>query len=95
MNGMSGHAITLEEVKEIAEDCNVEWRFGDILFIRSGFTLAWEAATLDEKKGYRKLTQEHKHRHSGLIQTEEVARFLWGKHSEEKRKKDEKRTSER
>jgi len=39
-----------------------------------------EASTYDQKKEYRALTQAHKHRHSGLLQSEEVARFMWDNH---------------
>lgn len=79
-NGMVGHAVTLENVLDIAKESNITFKHGDILFIRSGFTKTWESITLDEKKEYRAKTQEHKHRHSGLIQSEAVARFLWDNH---------------
>lgn len=77
---MNGHAVTLEEVKEIAKECNIEFRPGDILFMRIGFTKTWESISLDEKKAYRALTQAHKHKHTGLIQSESVARFIWDNH---------------
>lgn len=76
-NGMNGNAITLEQVKEIAEECNITFKPGDIFFMRVGFTKTWESLTLDQKKDYRTQTQAHKHRHSGLIQSEAVARFVW------------------
>ena len=79
-NGMNGHAITLEEVLEIAQECNIEFKPGDIFFLRCGFTKTWESISLDEKKEYRKMTQAHKHRHTGLIQSEAVARFIWDNH---------------
>ena len=77
---MTGHAITLEEVHEIAKECNITFKPGDIFFLRCGFTKTWESITLDQKKEYRAQTQEHKHRHSGLIQSEDVARFMWNNH---------------
>ena len=80
LNGMNGHAITLEEVLEIAKESNIEFKHGDILFIRSGFTRTWESISLDEKKAYRAATQAHKHKHTGLIQSEAVCRFLWENH---------------
>ena len=79
-NGMTGHAITLEEVREIAKDCNIEFKAGDIFFIRSGFTKTWESCTHEQKLEYRKSTQAHKHKHSGLIQSEEVCKFMWENH---------------
>ena len=80
LNGMNGHAITLEEVLEIAKESNIEFKHGDILFIRSGFTRTWESISLDEKKAYRTATRAHKHKHTGLIQSEAVCRFLWENH---------------
>ena len=74
---MNGHAITLEEVLEIAKESNIEFKPGDIFFLRCGFTKTWERISLDEKKEYRTATRAHKHRHTGLIQSEEVARFIW------------------
>lgn len=79
-NGMSGHAITLEEVHEIARECNITFRHGDIFFLRCGFTKTWESLTLDQKKQYRADTAVHKHGHSGLIQSEAVIRFMWENH---------------
>lgn len=79
-NGMNGHAITLEEVLEIAKECNIDFKPGDIFFLRCGFTKTWESLKLEEKMEYRKLTQAHKHRHSGLIQSEAVAKFMWDNH---------------
>lgn len=79
-NGMVGHAVTLENVKEIAKECNIDFKHGDIFFLRVGFTKTWESLSLDEKKAYRAETQKHKHRHSGLIQSEAVARFMWDNH---------------
>lgn len=77
---MNGHAITLEEVHEIAKECNIEFKHGDIFFLRCGFTKTWESISLDQKKEYRALTQAHKHRHTGLIQSEAVAKFMWDNH---------------
>lgn len=80
LSGMSGHAIALEEVLEIAKECHIEFKPGDIFFLRCGFTKTWESISLDEKKEYRALTQAHKHRHTGLIQSEAVSRFIWDNH---------------
>ena len=41
MDGMSGHPITLDEVKEIAKECNIEFKHGDIFFLRCGFVKTW------------------------------------------------------
>ncbi len=74
---MNGTAVTLEEVLEIAKDCNIEFKPGDIFFMRIGFVKTWESISMDQKKEYRTQTQAHKHKHTGLIQSEEVARFVW------------------
>jgi hypothetical protein len=79
-NGMNGHAITLEEVKEIAAECNITFKPGDVFFLRCGFTKTWNSLSLEEKKQYRADTLVHKHGHSGLIQSEAVIRFLWENH---------------
>jgi hypothetical protein len=79
-NGMNGHAITLEEVKEIAAECNITFKPGDAFFLRCGFTKTWNSLSLEEKKQYRADTLVHKHGHSGLIQSEAVIRFLWENH---------------
>lgn len=79
--GMTGHAITLEEVHEIAAECNITFKPGDIFFLRCGFTKEWESISLEQKMEYRKQTQAHKHKHSGLIQSEAVARFMWDSRS--------------
>jgi hypothetical protein len=80
VNGISGHAITLEEVQEIASESNITFKPGDIFFLRCGFTKTWDSISLDEKKQYRVNTQEHKHKHTGLIQSEAVCKFMWENH---------------
>jgi len=80
VDGISGHPITLEECQEIADECGIKFQHGDIFFLRCGFTKTWESITMDQKKEYRALTQAHKHRHTGLLQGEAVARFMWDNH---------------
>lgn len=79
-NGMNGHAITLDEVLEIARDCKITFQPGDIFFLRCGFTKTWTSLSAEQKKQYPKDTLAQKHAHSGLIQGEEVIRFLWDNH---------------
>lgn len=80
VDGMSGHPITLKECQEIAKECNIEFQHGDIFFLRCGFTKTWESISAEQKKEYRALTQAHKHRHTGMMQSEAVARFMWDNH---------------
>ena len=80
VDGMNGHAITLEEVKEIADQCNITYKPGDIFFLRCGFTKTWNSLSMEQKQQYRENTLVQKHAHSGLIQSEAVARFIWDNH---------------
>lgn len=80
VNGMSGHAITLEEVQEIAKQCNITIKPGDIFFLRCGFTQTWNSLSPEQKQQYRENTLVQKHAHSGLIQSEAVIRFMWDNH---------------
>lgn len=80
VDGLSGTAITLEEVKEIASQCNITFKPGDIFFLRCGMTKTWESLFMDQKKQYQASTAEFKHGHNGLIQSEDVTRFLWDNH---------------
>ncbi|OAA66591.1 hypothetical protein SPI_01167 [Niveomyces insectorum RCEF 264] len=79
-DGMSGHAITLAEVQAILRQCRIDPQPGDILFVRCGFTRTWDGLTAAQKQQYRANTLAHKHAHSGLEQSEAVARFLWDHH---------------
>ena len=80
VNGMDGHAITLEEVKEIANQCNIAFKPGDIFFLRCGFTRTWNSLSAERKQQYGENTLVQKHAHSGLIQSEAVTRFIWDNH---------------
>ncbi|KAF2100381.1 hypothetical protein NA57DRAFT_73992 [Rhizodiscina lignyota] len=80
VNGMDGTAITLEEVLEIAKQCKIEFKPGDIFFLRCGFTKTWDSLSMKEKEQYRTNTKVEKHAHSGLIQSEAVTRFMWDNH---------------
>ena len=77
VNGLDGTAVTLEEVKEIARECRIEIRKGDLFFLRVGVTKTVEGMSMDEKRKYRADTAAVTHGHSGLEQSEEVVRFLW------------------
>jgi len=79
-NGLDGTMVTLDEVYTIAKECNIEFKKGDMFFLRVGLTKTLESMTLDEKKEYRQNTAERKHAHSGLEQSERVVRFLWDNH---------------
>ncbi|KAJ5287224.1 hypothetical protein N7478_002910 [Penicillium angulare] len=67
-------AVTIEEIKGIVAEQNIEIRPGDILFIRVGFTAAYNALSASQQ-------QEYPDRQPGgllgLEATQESLRWLW------------------
>ncbi|KAI1613486.1 hypothetical protein EDD36DRAFT_488543 [Exophiala viscosa] len=80
IDGLGGQKITLDDVHGIARECHIDFKAGDVFFLRCGFTKTWEAMTMEQKLQYRTNTAEKKHKHSGLEQSERVVRFLWENH---------------
>lgn len=72
INHFEQHPVTLASVKAIAEEQGVEFRTGDVLFIRTGYAEA-----------YQRLTQEERVKVSGvkewigLAQSRETTEWLW------------------
>ncbi|QKX61290.1 uncharacterized protein TRUGW13939_08438 [Talaromyces rugulosus] len=66
--------IPLDLVKRVAEEENVTFRPGDILFIRSGFTKAFESLAADEATavGRREVAK-----YVGIESSEATLRWLW------------------
>ena len=79
-NGMDGTAITLEEILDIARNCHITFKPGDVFFLRCGFTKTWNSLSEAEKDQYPHNTLAQKHAHSGIIHSEDVIRFLWDNH---------------
>jgi hypothetical protein len=77
VNGLSHHAVSLDDVLTIAKECNIEFRKGDIFFLRAGLTKTWDGMTSEEKKAY---SQNRDPKHAGLAQSERMIRFLWDNH---------------
>ncbi|KAF4504222.1 hypothetical protein G6O67_008398 [Ophiocordyceps sinensis] len=72
---LSRHGIPLRVLKQMALKQGVEFRRGDILFIRTGMTKLWDSQmTLADKVAY---SRDPDPRHAGLEGTEEVLRWLW------------------
>ncbi|KAH8647811.1 hypothetical protein BX600DRAFT_420066 [Xylariales sp. PMI_506] len=72
---LSHHAIPLSVLLEIAKEQAVTFRRGDILFIRIGMTLEWDAKmTTAEKLAY---TETANPQHAGVEGTEEMLRWIW------------------
>ena len=72
--GFEAHQFKLSEIREIAHDCNIEFRKGDILLVRSGTTRAWDSMSMAEKAAYSAAGHPS---HAGLEATEDMLRFLW------------------
>ena len=68
------HEFKLSEILEIAKDCNIEFRKGDILLVRSGTTKEWDSMSMADKAAYG---AAGKPSHAGLEATEDMLRFLW------------------
>ncbi|KAJ5682797.1 hypothetical protein N7462_005962 [Penicillium macrosclerotiorum] len=67
-------AILLEDIKAIIKEQRIEIHQGDILFLRVGFTVAYNALTDEEKQRY---PDRRPGGLLGLEATEESLRWLW------------------
>lgn len=74
ISALESEPITLENIKRVVEDHKLEFRKGDILFIRSGFTAAYNK--LDEQQR-KDLAQRPSPDFSGVEATEDMLRWLW------------------
>ncbi|KAL6241406.1 hypothetical protein RBB50_011670 [Rhinocladiella similis] len=72
----SDHSIPLSVLLEIARDQNnLEFRRGDILFVRVGVTREWDTAmTRRDKVAY---AESKNPQHAGVQGTEEMVRWIW------------------
>lgn len=67
------HHISLETIRAIAAECAIEFRRGDILFIRTGLTREFEGMSLLDKHALN----ARKPLHAGVEATRDVLRWLW------------------
>ena len=74
-NPFSSHRITVDEIEKIAKEEKVEFKPGDVLIIRSGFTEG-----LTGVSGEKQQELMGSHRTCGVEGTEEVAKWHWNKH---------------
>jgi kynurenine formamidase len=73
-NPLHHYAIPLSTFKEIAQESSITFQPGDIILLRTGFTAAFESATLSIKKSiFSKLPFQY----PGLESNFEVLAFLW------------------
>ena len=71
----STHQIRLSDLKEIAKECNVTFKRGDILFVRIGVTKEWDTVMTDDQK--RAYSLNPKPEHAGVEATTDVLRWIW------------------
>lgn len=68
----SGHAIPIKDVLAIAKEQNVEFRQGDVLFLRTGYVAAYK-----ELDGSRRERVSGVREWCGLGQSRETTEWLW------------------
>lgn len=73
---LNPHKITVDQLKAVAEDHGTEINFGDILFVRTGFTKEYAALSDDDKKKMGTMWQS-----SGLVQSEQALEWIWSNFS--------------
>lgn len=71
----STHQVRLSEMLEIAKECNVTFRKGDILFVRIGVIKEWDSIMTTEQKQQYADTKNPEH--AGVEATTDVLRWLW------------------
>jgi hypothetical protein len=77
VNALTQHSVSLDDVLAIAKECNIEFRKGDIFFLRVGLTKTWDSMTLAQKEVYSASPAAPL---AGIEQTERVLRFFWDNH---------------
>lgn len=74
ISALESQAITLENIKQVVKDHRLEFRKGDILFIRSGFTEAYSRLNDQQRK---ELPNRPTPDFIGVEATEGMVRWLW------------------
>ena len=72
VNPFEPHPITLSSVKAIAEEQGVEFRVGDVLFIRTGYAEAYQRLTQEARANVARVKEW-----IGLAQSRETTEWLW------------------
>ncbi|KAF9481289.1 hypothetical protein BDN70DRAFT_547674 [Pholiota conissans] len=70
------HAISVENLLEVAEHQKVRFRQGDILLLRVGFIQKYYSVTTSERDALRARPETF----AGIEQGEDMKRFLWNNH---------------
>lgn len=77
INALTRQVITLDEVQEIAAECNIAFQRGDIFFLRVGLPGTWAAMSTEQRQAYSAQAMPE---HMGIEQNERVLRFMWDNH---------------
>lgn len=69
------HTITLSDIKQIAAECDITFKKGDILLVRIGVIKEWEQVMdVEAKKAYAAST---KVMHAGVEGSTDMLRWIW------------------
>lgn len=71
---LAHHAVPLTTFQDIAASSGIKFRPGDIVFLRTGFTRAWESAALTKKET---IMSKSPFEYIGIESTVSVLQFLW------------------
>lgn len=71
----STHQVRLSDIQEIANECNITFQKGDILFVRVGVTREWDTVMTDEQK--KQYSDNPSPEHAGVEATTDMLRWLW------------------
>ena len=74
-NPFTDHRITIEELEEVAKAQNVEFKAGDVIIVRSGFTEG-----LTGVSGQKQQELMGSHRTCGVEGNIKAAKWFWNKH---------------
>lgn len=74
-SSLSSHSIPLSVLKEIAQEQNVNFKFGDILFVRIGLVREWD--TKMDAIAKAAYASSKAPQHAGIEGTEEMLRWIW------------------
>ena len=77
VNALSQQVISLDEVHEIARECNITFQKGDVFFLRVGLPGTWSAMSAEQRLTY---SQQATPKHAGIEQSERVLRCMWDNH---------------
>ncbi|RAL09061.1 uncharacterized protein BO97DRAFT_427733 [Aspergillus homomorphus CBS 101889] len=71
----SNHQVKLRDILQIANECDIVFHRGDILFVRIGVTREWDTVmTRAQKQQY---ADDANPQHAGVEATVDVLRWLW------------------